>query len=97
MHGRCGPCPEWVRERWENAVGRRPALPVSGGRMAAVAKSDKSKRPAPPAPRVLIVDDEPNLVEAIGDVVGPGGMGCRILSAASIAQAAQPRPRLRRD
>jgi FixJ family two-component response regulator len=55
--------------------------------MAAVAKSDKSKRPAPPAPRVLIVDDEPNLVEAIGDVVGPGGMGCRILSDASIAQA----------
>ena len=55
--------------------------------MAAVAKSDKSKRPAVPAPRVLIVDDEPTLVEAIGDVVGPAGMGCRVLTAATVAQA----------
>jgi FixJ family two-component response regulator len=55
--------------------------------MAAVAKSDKSKKPPAPAPRVLIVDDEPNLIEAIGEVVGPRGMGCNIISAASIAQA----------
>ena len=55
--------------------------------MAAVAKSDKSKRPTVPPPRVLIVDDEPNLLEVIGDVVGPRGMGCKIISAANIAQA----------
>ena len=55
--------------------------------MAAVAKSDKSKKPTVPPPRVLVVDDEPNLLEVIGDVVGPRGMGCRIISAASIAQA----------
>src|SRR5215218_4218520 len=56
-------------------------------RLAAVAKSDKSKRPTVPPPRVLIVDDEPNLLEVIGDVVGPRGMGCKIISAANIAQA----------
>jgi FixJ family two-component response regulator len=55
--------------------------------LAAVAKSDKSKRPTVPPPRVLIVDDEPNLLEVIGDVVGPRGMGCKINSAANIAQA----------
>jgi len=55
--------------------------------MAAVAKSEKSKTPAPQPARVLIVDDEPNLVEAIGDAVGPRGMGCKVISAATIAQA----------
>ena len=55
--------------------------------MAAVAKSEKSRSPAPHPPRVLIVDDEPNLVEAIGEAVGPRGIGCRVISAANIAQA----------
>lgn len=55
--------------------------------MAVVAKSDKSKKLPLPGPRVLIVDDEPNLIEAIGDVVGPRGMGCRIITAATLAQA----------
>ena len=55
--------------------------------MAAVAKSEKSKTPAPQPARVLIVDDEPNLVEAIGDAVGPRGIGCKVISAATIAQA----------
>jgi FixJ family two-component response regulator len=55
--------------------------------MAAVAKSDKSKKPAAPPPRVLIVDDEPSLLEAITDVVGPKGMGCKVIPAATIAQA----------
>ena len=55
--------------------------------MAAVAKSEKSKAPAPQPPRVLIVDDEPSLLEVIVDAVGPRGMGCRVLAASSIAQA----------
>jgi len=55
--------------------------------MAAVAKSEKSKAPAPQSPRVLIVDDEPSLLEVIGDAVGPRGMGCRVVSASSVAQA----------
>ena len=54
--------------------------------MAAAAKTQKPKSPPPQPPRVLVVDDEPNLVEVIGDVVGRG-MGCRIVTAASIAQA----------
>lgn len=54
--------------------------------MAAVAKTHKPKSPPPQPPRVLIVDDEPNLVEVIGDVVGRG-MGCRIVSASTLAQA----------
>jgi CheY-like chemotaxis protein len=53
--------------------------------MAAAAKSQNKKSP-PPQPRVLVVDDEPNLVELIGEVVGKT-MGCRIVSAASVAQA----------
>ena len=55
--------------------------------MAAVAKSEKSKAPAPHPPRVLIVDDEPSLLEVIGDAVGPRGIGCKIIAAATIAQA----------
>ena len=54
--------------------------------MAAVAKTHKHKSPPPQPPRVLIVDDEPNLVEVIDDVVGRG-MGCQVVSAASVAQA----------
>jgi FixJ family two-component response regulator len=54
--------------------------------MAAAAKTNKQKSPPPQPPRVLIVDDEPNLVEVIDDVVGRG-MGCRVVSATSIAQA----------
>ena len=54
--------------------------------MAAAAKTQKPKSPPPQPPRVLVVDDEPNLIEVIGDVVGRG-MGCRIVTAATIAQA----------
>jgi len=36
---------------------------------------------------VLIVDDEPSLLEVIVEAVGPRGMGCRVLSASNIAQA----------
>ncbi|TMB85852.1 MAG: response regulator, partial [Chloroflexi bacterium] len=68
------------KSKIENPTERR-------GRMAAVARSDKSRKPPLPPARVLIVDDEPNLVEAIEDAVGPKGMGCRIVSAASISQA----------
>src|SRR4051794_17854293 len=80
------PASEWVRRPGENATGRMPVLRWRW-RMAAVAKSDKSKKPTVPAPRVLIVDDEPGLLEVIGDVVGPRGMGCKIISAGTIAQA----------
>jgi FixJ family two-component response regulator len=54
--------------------------------MAAAAKTHKSKSPPPQPPRVLIVDDEPGLVEVIDDVVGRG-MGCRVVAATSVAQA----------
>ncbi len=37
-------------------------------------------------PRILVVDDEPTLVELIGDVVGTG-MHCRILVAKTVAEA----------
>ena len=54
--------------------------------MGAAAKTQKHKSHPPQPPRVLIVDDEPNLIEVIDDVVGRG-MGCRVVTAASIAQA----------
>ncbi len=53
--------------------------------MSSVVKSAaKPKRPANP-PRVLVVDDEPNLVELVGDV--GKDLGCRVISAADVAQA----------
>jgi FixJ family two-component response regulator len=52
--------------------------------MPAAGKVHKQK--SAPQPRVLVVDDEPNLVEVIGEVVGRG-MGCRVVFAASLAQA----------
>ena len=54
--------------------------------MGAAAKTQKTKSPPPQPPRVLIVDDEPNLLEVLGDVVGRE-MGCRVVSAANVAQA----------
>lgn len=56
--------------------------------MAAAAKTHKHKSPPPQPPRVLIVDDEPSLVEVIDDMVGRG-MGCRVVTASSVAQARQ--------
>lgn len=55
--------------------------------MAAAAKSEKSKSPSPHPPRVLVVDDEPGLLEVIGEAVGPRGVGCKVINAANIAQA----------
>ena len=37
-------------------------------------------------PRILVVDDEPNLVELVDEVVG-GGMSCRVIRAKNIAEA----------
>ncbi len=37
-------------------------------------------------PRILVVDDEPNLVELVDEVVG-SGMSCRIIAATTIAEA----------
>ena len=54
--------------------------------MAAATKTHKQKTPPPQPPRVLVVDDEPGLVEVIDDVVGRG-MGCRVVTASTIAQA----------
>src|SRR4051812_43494851 len=54
--------------------------------MGAAAKAH-SKKSLPPQPaRVLVVDDEPGLIEVIDDVVGRG-MGCCVVTAANIAQA----------
>lgn len=54
--------------------------------MGAVVKTQKQKFPSKQPPRVLVVDDEPNLIEVLGDVVGRG-MGCRVVTAANLAQA----------
>ena len=55
--------------------------------MAAVVKSKNAPLPNVPAqPRVLVVDDEPNLVELIGDVISRD-LGCQIIPASSIAAA----------
>ncbi|MGB7157650.1 MAG: response regulator [Tepidisphaeraceae bacterium] len=37
-------------------------------------------------PRILVVDDEPNLVELVGEVVG-SGMSCSVISARTLAEA----------
>ena len=37
-------------------------------------------------PRVLVVDDEPGMIELVGDVVARAG-NCRLVSAANLAQA----------
>jgi response regulator of citrate/malate metabolism len=37
-------------------------------------------------PRILVVDDEPNLVELVDEVVG-SGMSCRVITARNIAEA----------
>ena len=54
--------------------------------MGAAAKAQSKKSPPPPPARVLVVDDEPGLIEVIDDVVGRG-MGCCVVTAASVAQA----------
>jgi response regulator of citrate/malate metabolism len=45
-----------------------------------------STRATETRPRILVVDDEPMLVELIGDVVG-GGMACQVISAKTIGEA----------
>jgi DNA-binding response OmpR family regulator len=52
--------------------------------MAPVVKSDA--KPKVIAPRILVVDDEPTLIELVGDVVG-GSINCKVLSAGSISEA----------
>jgi hypothetical protein len=54
--------------------------------MPPTARSEKkSKKPAakPQPPRVLLVEDEPALVEVVNDIVGRG-MGCRVIAAGNI-------------
>jgi DNA-binding response OmpR family regulator len=53
--------------------------------MAATTASTKPK-PTTTRPRILVVDDEPNLTELVGAVVGQS-IPCRIATAGSIAQA----------
>ncbi len=52
--------------------------------MAPVVKGSKSKQTQ--LPRVLVVDDEPQLLEVIRDVAGDG-INCRIITAATIEDA----------
>jgi len=54
--------------------------------MAPVA--DESKARAADQPRVLVVDDEPELVKLVRDVIA-GQVACRVVSASTIAQARQ--------
>ena len=50
---------------------------------SAVGKAAKTKIKTP---RILVVDDEPMLIDLVGDVVG-GTIPCNVISAASIAEA----------
>src|SRR5256885_5584416 len=69
-----------ARGAWRSeADGRR-------GKMGAAAKAHSNKSLPPQPARVLVVDDEPGLIEVIDDVVGRG-MGCCVVTAANIAQA----------
>ena len=52
--------------------------------MSAVVKSESKPKTAP-RPRILVVDDEPNLVELVGDI--GKDMGCRVVSAGDLAEA----------
>jgi len=52
--------------------------------MAPVVKGSKKKNTQ--LPRILVVDDEPQLLEVIKDIAG-GAMDCRIVTAATIADA----------
>ena len=53
--------------------------------MAPVVKSTSPDVRSIPQPRVLVVDDEPTLVELVSDVVR--AMNCRILTAGTVAEA----------
>ena len=54
--------------------------------MPAAVKSDQSQpKPPPDRPRVLIVDDEPELIEVVGHVVKE--MGCRTVTAPDLEHA----------
>src|SRR4051794_39565542 len=52
--------------------------------MTPVVKSESKPKPTV-RPRVLVVDDEPNLVELVEDV--GRGIGCTVVAAADVAQA----------
>jgi FixJ family two-component response regulator len=52
--------------------------------MSPVVKSESKQKP-PVRPRVLVVDDEPNLVELVEDV--GKGIGCNVIGAADVAEA----------
>jgi len=51
----------------------------------AVGKAAKTKIKTP---RILVVDDEPMLIDLVGDVVG-GQINCKVIPAKSIAEARQ--------
>src|SRR5690349_16946029 len=53
--------------------------------MSAVVKSESSKPKPVAPPRVLVVDDEPNLIELVGDV--GADMGCKVVGACDVAEA----------
>lgn len=61
-----------------------PSTDKQGFRMAPVVKGTKAKQKQ--LPRILIVDDEPQLLEVIRDVAG-GQIDCRISTASSIEEA----------
>src|ERR1051325_7657239 len=54
--------------------------------MAPVVSTTEKARTKPRPPRILVVDDEPTLIELVGDVVGKQ-IPCRLVSARSIAEA----------
>ena len=54
--------------------------------MAPVVTSAAKARTKAPPPRILVVDDEPTLIELVGDVVGKQ-IPCRLVSARSMAEA----------
>lgn len=48
----------------------------------------KKARPKQQSPRILVVDDEPNLIELVGDVVG-AKIDCKLISAKTLAEASK--------
>lgn len=55
--------------------------------MAPTVSSKKPKVPPPQPPRVLLVEDEPELVELVNEVLRREVAGCRVITARNVAEA----------
>lgn len=55
--------------------------------MAPTVSSKKPKVPPPQPPRVLLVEDEPELVELVNEILRREVAGCRVITARNVAEA----------